>query len=68
MMRDNEAPRGEYTAVSYFGVLEDQIPTLWEPGLLVMQDNARVHIVKTMRDWLKEIGIELIEWPPHSPD
>lgn len=43
MRRDEESRARGYTAASYLGVLEDQILTIWEPGLVFMQDNARVH-------------------------
>ena len=32
--RDPDAKRNGYTVRSYIGVLEDQLPSLWEPGLL----------------------------------
>jgi len=33
-----------------------------------MQDNAKIHTAKKTMNWLKDMGIDLIEWPPYSPD
>lgn len=66
--RDPDAKRNGYTARSYIGALEDQLPSLWEPGLLFMQDNAPIHTSRLARAWLEENGIDVLEWPPYSPD
>ena len=68
MTRDPEAKRGGYTAASYLGVIEDQLPTIVEPGLTFMQDNAPVHTAKIIKQWLEEMGILVLPWPPYSPD
>ena len=33
-----------------------------------MQDNAPVHTARIIRNYFKEQGIEVLEWPPYSPD
>ncbi|KAK5658052.1 hypothetical protein OQA88_2608 [Cercophora sp. LCS_1] len=37
-----------------------------------MQDNASTHTCKLVQDWLvpwcQENGVELLDWPPYSPD
>ena len=43
MPSDPEAKRGGVTAAVYLEVLQDELPTLWEPGLFFMQDNASIH-------------------------
>jgi len=55
--------------------LLDYIDVLSADGLqdlVFQQDNARPHIAKVTRDWLKdatkEHGFTIIEWPPNSPD
>ena len=48
-------------------VLEDQLPSLWEPGLLFMQDNAPIHTSRLAREWLAENGIDVMDWPPYTP-
>jgi transposase len=42
-------------------LLEDELPILWELGLVFMQDNASIHTVCIVKDWLKEQGIEVLE-------
>ena len=68
LARDPNSPRQGYSAVSYVGVLDDQLPTLWEPGLLFMQDNASIHTSRLARQWFQDNGIDVLEWPPYSPD
>ena len=41
--RDWESKKHGYTARSYIDVLEDQLPRIWEPGMVFMQDNALIH-------------------------
>ena len=38
------------------------------PGVLFMQDNARPHVARMSMDFLNEHGIDVMDWPPHSPD
>jgi len=66
--RDPDSKRGGYSAASYIGVLEEELPTLFEPGLLFMQDNAPIHTAKRVRQWFEENGIDILDWPPYSPD
>ena len=33
-----------------------------------MQDNASIHIAHAVMAWLQEHEIDLIDWPPNSPD
>lgn len=33
-----------------------------------MHDNASVHTAYIVRDALQEMGIRVMDWPPHSPD
>ena len=68
MGRDPNTKRNGYTAASYVGVLDEELPTLFEPGLLFMQDNAPIHTSRLVREWLEENGIDVLKWPPYSPD
>jgi transposase len=65
---DPESQRGGASSHSYLGMLKEIIPTIWEPGLIFMQDNASIHTAKIVRDWLDELGIPVMEWPAYSPD
>ena len=38
-----ESKKGGVTSAVYMKVIDEQLPTLWEPGLIFIQDNARIH-------------------------
>lgn len=45
------------------------LPTLVDhEGGIFQHDNAPTHTAYVVRDALQDIGIEVMEWPPHSPD
>ncbi len=33
-----------------------------------MQDNAPIHTARVVKSWLREENIQLLDWPPYSPD
>jgi transposase len=68
MDRDEASKKNGYSANSYVEVLEDQLPTIWSPGMLFMQDNASIHTAKVVKDWFENSGIPVLDWPPYSPD
>lgn len=68
MKRDSGAQSNGYTASSYIDTLEAELPSLYEPGLVFMQDNAPIHKARRVLDWFIEQGIEVLDWPPYSPD
>jgi transposase len=68
MPGDPESPRGGVTSAVYLEVLQEQLPTLYDPDLIFMQDNARIHTARIIKNWLTDMGIKVMEWPPYSPD
>ena len=68
MVRDGESTAKGYSAASYIAVLDEVLPQIYSPGLIFMQDNARVHTAGVTKNWLEIHGIEVMEWPPYSPD
>lgn len=68
MARDPESRRGGYSTNSYLQVLDDQLPRLWQPGLIFMQDNAPIHTAHRVRNWFNTQGIPRLNHPPYSPD
>ncbi|GFW24021.1 hypothetical protein TNCV_4950651 [Trichonephila clavipes] len=38
------------------------------PGAIVQQDNARLHVAKTVRDFCSAQHMQLLPWPAYSPD
>jgi transposase len=68
MDQDPDSEKSGYTANSYLTILNDQMPRVWEPGMTFMQDNARIYMAKKIKQWFKDEGIPVMDWPPYSPD
>ena len=68
LARDFTAKKMGYSANSYMELLNDNLLGIWQPGLIFMQDNAPIHKAKKVMEWFNENGIEVIDWPPYSPD
>ncbi len=65
---DFESKKHEYFAHSYIKVLDNQLSTCWESGLIFMQDNALIHMSYAVRKWFEDIGIPLTDHPSYSSD
>jgi transposase len=68
MQRDLDAPKGGYSTQTYIKTLKQGPLPYWHRSQLFMQDNARIHTLRTARAWLSLKHITPIEWPPYSPD
>jgi hypothetical protein len=68
MKGDPESKRGGVTAKAYTAVLQEHLPTILRPDSIFIHDNARPHTAKKTQKWLRENNVELMEWPPYSPD
>ena len=68
MEGDQNAKRGGVTARVYLQTLEEYLPTILEDDSIFMQDNAPIHKAHLVRDWFIENGIDVMDWPPYSPD
>ena len=66
--RDPTSKRNGYSGRSYLTILEKALPTIWEPGLTFMQDNAPIYASCLAKNWLSDNAIPVLEWPPYSPD
>ena len=66
--RDLESKKEGYSHKSYIDVLNDQLPIIWSPGIIFMQDNAPIHIANAIRQWFENHVIPVLEWLPYSPD
>ena len=65
---DPEAKKKGVTPKVYKEILEEELPKLMEPSIIFMQDNASIHTSKLLKEWLKEMRFEVLEWPAYSPD
>jgi DDE superfamily endonuclease len=68
MEGDQNAKRGGVTAKVYLKVLAEYLPTILEHDSVFMQDNAPIHKAHKVTEFFVEIGIEVMPWPPYSPD
>ena len=41
--RDFKSKKFGYTATSYIQILEEMVHSIYEPGMIFMQDNAPIH-------------------------
>ena len=68
MEKDQNAKREGVTAKVYLEVLREYLPAILEHDSIFMQDNALIHKAHKVTEFFKEIGIEVMAWPPYSPD
>jgi transposase len=66
--RDFDSKKNRYSSKSYLKVIEEILPTIYEPGLHFMQDNAPIHTSNELKAWFADNGVKLLDWPPYSPD
>ena len=62
--------QGNLTAVRY----RDQVlmphvfPLVNAHNLTFQHDNARAHVARVCRDFLNQNNVQVLDWPPYSPD
>ena len=63
---------GNINSDAYIKILsENLIPSIkqvYPEGFVLQQDNAPCHVSKKTKAFLISEGVELMEWPPNSPD
>ena len=64
--------RGSLTAIRYRDEILRPLVRPYSgavgPGFLLMQDNARPHVIGVCLQFLQEEGIDAMDWPARSPD
>lgn len=69
LARDFESKKHGYSAKSYIECLEEGLIYDYNPELIFMQDNAKIHKARATLQFLDDWGINVLEdWPPYSPD
>ena len=61
MPGDPDLKWGEIISAVYLEIIEEQLPILWESGLIFMQNDASIHTAHIIKDWLIEIGITMMK-------
>jgi transposase len=65
---DGSFKGGGITVTIIKQVYIEQLPELLSNKDIFIQDNTPVHRTHIIRDLLRELGLETMEWPPYSPD
>jgi transposase len=65
---DGSSAGGGITATVIQQLYVERLPQLLSEGDIFMQDNAPVHRAHIIRNLLRELGLNAMEWPPYSPD
>ena len=72
LVGDPLSDRKGVTGANIRETLESALPTIVQPNMAFIQDNASVHKSCSVQEWLidfnQSAGLELIDWPPYSPD
>ena len=68
MKKDPAAPRGGVSGRSYLTMLQEQLPTMMDDDSIFVQDNAPIHTFRGVKQYLEEMDMTVMEWPPYSPD
>jgi transposase len=68
MDSDPTTRRGGFIARVYREVLNQYLLPTLHFGTIFIYDNAPIHTAWLIRQWLQEYSIDVIDWPPYSPD
>ena len=68
MTRDRRARRTGYSSWSYQKALLEGLLPSYDGTRRFQQDNAPIHTSNSTMTWLLSHRIELLDWPPNSPD
>jgi hypothetical protein len=50
-----------YTILSYLAILNKAILTLWELGLIFIQDNTPIHTARAVKEFFVDNAIDIIK-------
>jgi hypothetical protein len=64
--------KGPINSESYFKIFDEflipKMNFLYPDGWYSVQDNCRVHTSKYTTKWLRDHGVQVIDWPTGSPN
>lgn len=59
---------GNVDADDIYELYSTILPDFLESGDIFMHDNASVHTARIVKNLLEEMGVDVMIWPPYSPD
>lgn len=59
---------GNVNAEGIYNLYNFILPWFIELGDIFMHDNASIHTARVIKSLLEDLGIEVMNWPPFSPD
>lgn len=59
---------GNVNAIGIYELYSFILPWFLQPGDIFMHDNASVYTARIVKVLLEELGVDLMVWPPYSPD
>lgn len=65
---DPESRCGGVSSSVIYELYQAHLPDFVQPDNIFMHDNAPVHTAAIIQGILAELGIEVMIWPPYSPD
>ena len=68
MERDVLARKEGYSAQSYIQALEEGLMPVYKPLDIYQMDNAPIHMLNLIKEWLETHGIWTLDFPPYSPN
>lgn len=70
MQRDRTSSRGSVTSTVVRSTYSTYLPAILSnrSNAIFIHNNASTHTTCIVRDLLGDIGVEVMQWPPHSPD
>lgn len=68
MNGDPDARSGGVTARVYREVLNEHLQTILNADSIFMHDNAPIHTAHIIQGFFNMMAIEVMDWPPYSPD
>ena len=60
--------QGNLTTVRDQVLMPHVLPLVNAHNLTFQHDNARPHVARVCRDFLNQNNIQVLDWPPYSPD
>jgi transposase len=68
MDRNPAAEEGGVTARANCAVLDEHLLTVLDTDSIFMHDNACIHTAKLTKKLLEDNHVEVLKWPPYSPN